>query len=62
MATADDLLLSLNEQEADPDTEKAWARELERRVQEVSSGAVQTYDAREVIEEVRVQLRERRGR
>jgi putative addiction module component (TIGR02574 family) len=59
---AHELLLSLEEQEADPDAEAAWARELERRVQEVASGAVETYDAREAIEEVRARLRERRGR
>lgn len=59
---AHELLLSLEEQESDPDAEAEWAQELERRVQEVASGAVQTYDAREAIEEIRAQLRDRHGR
>jgi putative addiction module component (TIGR02574 family) len=56
------LLLSLEEQEADPEAEAVWAQELERRVQEVVSGSVQARDARKFIEDVRARLRERHGR
>lgn len=70
MATADDLeerariahelLLSLDEEE-DPDAEVEWAQELERRVQDVVSGKAETCDARQAVEEVRAQLRQRSG-
>jgi putative addiction module component (TIGR02574 family) len=55
------LLLSLEEREANPDVDAEWAAELGRRAQDVVSGKVKTYDARQVIEEVRAQLRVRRG-
>jgi putative addiction module component (TIGR02574 family) len=56
------LLLSLEEQTEEPGAEAAWADELERRAEDVVSGKARTYDARQTIEEVRAQLRERRGR
>jgi putative addiction module component (TIGR02574 family) len=55
------LLLSLEEREAAPDVEAEWAAELERRAQDVLSGKAKTYDARGAVEEVRAQLRARRG-
>jgi putative addiction module component (TIGR02574 family) len=58
---ARELLLSLDEEKV-PDAEAEWVQELERRVLEVVSGKAETYDARQAIEEVRAQLRERRGR
>ncbi|QSQ19610.1 addiction module protein [Pyxidicoccus parkwayensis] len=55
------LLLSLEEGDAGADVEAEWTTELERRAQDVVSGEAKTYDARQVIEEVRAQLRVRRG-
>ena len=55
-----ELLLSLEEHAEDVGAEAAWAEELERRAEDVASGKARTYDARQVIEEVRTQLRERR--
>ncbi|HZI12293.1 MAG TPA: addiction module protein [Myxococcus sp.] len=55
------LLLSLEEGESAPDVEAEWASELERRAQDVLSGKAKTYDARQAVEEVRTQLRARRG-
>ncbi|NMO19331.1 addiction module protein [Pyxidicoccus fallax] len=54
------LLLSLDDGEARTGADAEWAAEIERRAQEVVSGEVKTYDAREAIEEVRAQLRARR--
>jgi putative addiction module component (TIGR02574 family) len=55
------LLLSLEEGDAGADVEAEWTTELERRARDVVSGEAKTYDARQVIEEVRAQLRVRRG-
>ncbi|MBZ4422221.1 addiction module protein [Myxococcus sp. RHSTA-1-4] len=55
------LLLSLEDGDARADADAEWAAELGRRAQEVVSGKVKTYDARQAIEEVRAQLRVRRG-
>jgi putative addiction module component (TIGR02574 family) len=55
------LLLSLEEGEAGTDIEAEWSTELERRARDVVSGEAKTYDARQAIEEVRAQLRVRRG-
>ncbi len=55
------LLLSLEDGEARTGADAEWATEIERRAQEIVSGEVKTYDAREAIEEVRAQLRARRG-
>jgi Lon protease-like protein len=58
---AHELLRSLEAQDEEPDAEAVWAQELERRAKDVISGTARTYDARETIEEVRAQLRGRRG-
>lgn len=55
------LLLSLEDGAPEADVEADWATELERRARGVVSGESKTYDAREAIEEVRAQLRVRRG-
>ena len=56
------LLLSLEEGDATHDADAEWAAELERRSQDVVSGKVKTREARQAIDEVRAQLRIRRGR
>ncbi len=55
------LLLSLEEGAAGPEAEAEWAAELQRRAQDAVSGKTRTHDARQAIEEVRAQLRVRRG-
>jgi putative addiction module component (TIGR02574 family) len=55
------LLLSLEEAGAGTDVEAEWSTELEHRARDVVSGKAKTYDARQAIEEVRAQLRVRRG-
>ena len=58
---AHELLLSLEKEDAKSEACAEWPTELERRAQDVVSGKVKTYDARQVIEEVRTQIRVRRG-
>jgi putative addiction module component (TIGR02574 family) len=52
------LLRSLDEEEegADSDHERLWKEEIERRYQEYERGKAQTFDADEVIAELRAEL------
>ncbi|WP_224240716.1 addiction module protein [Hyalangium gracile] len=51
------LLVSLEDEEAHPDAEAEWARELERRARDVLSGAVETEDADAVLDRISARLR-----
>ena len=52
------LITSLDDDAEDPvEVERAWAEEIERRVVEYRSGAVQTIPASEVFAEARALLR-----
>lgn len=52
------LLRSLDEEEedADSDHERLWKEEIERRYHEYEQGTAQTFDADEVIAELRAEL------
>ena len=56
---AHDLLLSLEEEPFDPpeEVEKAWAAEVERRVQDVKEGRVKLIPAAEALRDVRASLK-----
>jgi putative addiction module component (TIGR02574 family) len=56
---AHDLLLSLEEEPFDPpeDVEKAWAAEIERRIQDVKEGRVKLIPAAEALRDVRASLK-----
>lgn len=56
---AHDLLLSLEEEpfDAPEDVEKAWAAEIERRVQDVKEGRVKLIPADQVLRDVRAGLK-----
>jgi len=47
------LIASLDEGEPDADYEEAWAAELQRRIDDLDSGRVQTIPAEEVLAELR---------
>jgi putative addiction module component (TIGR02574 family) len=51
------LLVSLEGEEAHPDAEAEWVKELERRARDVLSGAVETEDAEEVLDRISARLR-----
>jgi putative addiction module component (TIGR02574 family) len=53
---AEELLASFQE-EADPDAEAAWDREIERRVAEIESGAANLIPAEDVHAEARRLIR-----
>ena len=55
---ADELYESLGDQPEDPEWERAWAAELERRVQDVGDGRVDLLDADDVHAELRAELHE----
>jgi hypothetical protein len=55
-----DELLVLTYREPDPDIDKAWAEEAERRWQRYKSGLDPAYDAFEVLGRIRSRLAERR--
>ena len=54
-----ELLLSLDSEQAEPGAKQAWAQELERRAREVLTGAVQTEDAEEALDQISARLRAR---
>ena len=56
----DDLIVSLHE--ADPEIEKAWAEEAERRMDAVRRGEVELIDADIVFADIRRKLAEKRAR
>jgi putative addiction module component (TIGR02574 family) len=53
---AERLILSLDE-ETDPDAEKFWAEEAERRLEELRSGSVKSRPAESVFRKARSTLR-----
>jgi putative addiction module component (TIGR02574 family) len=53
---AERLILSLDE-ETDPDAEKFWAEEAERRLEELRSGSVKSRPAESVFRKARPTLR-----
>ena len=55
---ADELYESLDDAAQDPEWERAWAAEVERRVQDVVDGRVELLDADEVHESLRAELRD----
>jgi len=57
-AIAQRLLESLEPQDADPDAERAWADEIERRVAAYDRGETASVDAGEAIDRIRQELRE----
>ncbi len=59
-ALARDLLLSLETEDWDLDTEQAWATEAQRRSEAYSRGETKSRDWRESLRRVREQLAERR--
>lgn len=56
VALTRDLLSSLDAAEADPDVEQAWAKEAERRLEEIRSGKVQPVPGEEVLRKARERL------
>jgi putative addiction module component (TIGR02574 family) len=54
---ADELYESLDESR-DPEWERAWAAEIERRVQDVAEGRVELLDADAVHADLRAELRD----
>jgi hypothetical protein len=56
-----DELLVLTYREPDPEIDKAWAEEAERRLQRYRSGLESGRDAFEALEDIRSRLAKRRG-
>jgi hypothetical protein len=54
-----DELLVLTHREPDPEIEKAWAAEIEKRISAVERGEVELFDADEVLTEARERLRKK---
>jgi putative addiction module component (TIGR02574 family) len=55
-AITNELLLSLEEEEFDPDCETAWAAEIERRMAAVDKGEFSAQPWRKAIEAIRKSL------
>jgi hypothetical protein len=55
-----DELLVLTYRKPDPEIDKAWAEEVERRLQRYRSGLEPARDAFEVLEDIRSRLAKRR--
>ncbi|WP_224373112.1 addiction module protein [Hyalangium versicolor] len=51
------LLVSLEDEEAHLDADRAWAQEVEQRAHDVLSGAVETEDAEAVLDRISARLR-----
>ena len=54
---AERLLASLDDEPADPDAEKLWAGEAQRRAEEIASGRVKGIPAGKVLRKARAALR-----
>ena len=54
---AERLLASLDEEPIDPDAERLWAAEAERRAEELASGRVKGIPADKVLRKARAALR-----
>ncbi len=59
---ADDLIASLDAEDADPNADALWAAEIDRRARDVADGKVALVDADEVHAEAARRLRARAGR
>jgi putative addiction module component (TIGR02574 family) len=53
---ARELISSLDEGDSDPDWEADWAREIDRRLDDVATGRVELVDAASALEEARRSL------
>ena len=53
---AQELLLSLDPDETDPDADAAWAAEIATRLEAVESGDFEAQEWREALEELRAEL------
>jgi hypothetical protein len=56
-----DELLALTYREPDPEIEKAWAVEIEKRWRRFKSGLDPAYDSEEVLADIAARLAKRRG-
>jgi putative addiction module component (TIGR02574 family) len=54
---AERLIASLEPEPADPDAEKSWAAEVQRRAEELASGKVEGVPAKTVLARARATLR-----
>jgi putative addiction module component (TIGR02574 family) len=59
---AERLLLSLDEQPADPDAECLWAEEIRRRQSDLHAGRATPVDWRDAVDRVRADLRGGQGK
>jgi putative addiction module component (TIGR02574 family) len=57
---ADDLYESLVDESLDPEWERAWSKEIEQRMADVTAGRVELIDADEVHAQLRDELRDSR--
>jgi putative addiction module component (TIGR02574 family) len=55
---ADEIYESLVDEPLDPEWERAWSREIERRIEDIVAGRVDLVDADEVHAELRAELRD----
>ena len=55
---ADELYESLVDESVDPEWQRAWSEEIERRRQDVAAGRVDLIDADEVHRDLRAELRD----
>lgn len=55
---ADEIYESLVDEPLDPQWERAWSREIERRVEDIVAGRVELVDAVEVHAELSAELRD----
>ncbi len=62
MPATDDLIASLDAEDADPNADSLWATEIDRRSREVAEGKVTLVDADEVHAEAARRLRARAAR
>ncbi len=51
------LLASLDEEPAEPDSERSWAEEIQRRTEEIATGKVKPVPAEKVFKKARAALR-----
>jgi hypothetical protein len=59
---AREVIASLDDGAADPDAERAWAIEIERRAREVIEGRARTVDARAALAKIRAGVESARGK
>jgi putative addiction module component (TIGR02574 family) len=60
-ALADELYDSLDAEEArDPEWERAWTKEIQRRIADVAEGKVELVDSEQVFQELRAEFSNKR--